>query len=73
MTLHFDSTNIELTCPKCSHKFKQRIGRLKNNPNITCPGCAALILIDANVLRQGIKSAGKSLDDLTRDIGKLFK
>lgn len=73
MTLNFDSSDIELTCPKCAHKFKQRLGRLKNDPDIPCPGCGALIHIDAKGLRDGLKSADKSVADFKRDIGKMFK
>jgi len=73
MTLNFDSADIELTCPKCAHKFKQQLGGLKNDPDIPCPGCGELIHINAKGLRDGIKSADKSVEDLKRKIGKMFK
>lgn len=73
MTINLDSTEIQLTCPKCAHQFKERIGRLKNDPTIPCPGCRTPITINADGLRNGIESAGKALADLKRSIGKLGK
>ena len=73
MTLNFDSAEIDLTCPKCAHLFKQRIGRLKSDPDIPFPGCGASINIEAKGLRDGIKTADKALADFKRDMGKLFK
>ncbi len=73
MTLNFDSAEIDLTCPKCANKFKQRIGQLKNDPDIPCPDCGASIHIEAKGLRDGLKSADKAVDYFKRDMGKLFK
>jgi DNA-directed RNA polymerase subunit RPC12/RpoP len=73
MTLNFDSSNIELTCPQCAHKFKQRIGRLKNDQDIPCPGCGKPIRIEAKGLRDALKAADISLADFKRMSGKLFK
>ncbi len=72
MNLNFDNPDLGRTCPKCSHKFKQRIGRLKNDPNIPCPACGASIHFDGKMLRDTTKSADEALANLDRDIGKLF-
>lgn len=73
MSLNFDAQEIELTCPKCSHKFKESIGRLKDDPQIPCPGCSAVIEINAKGLRDGLESADKAVADLKGQIGRLFK
>jgi DNA-directed RNA polymerase subunit RPC12/RpoP len=36
-----DNAEITLRCPKCKREFREKIGRLKNNPNIPCSGCGA--------------------------------
>ena len=73
MTLNLDSQPIELTCPGCGKKFQEKIGRLKHNPTLPCPGCKTPIRIDANKLRKAIESIQKSADTLGRNLGKLFK
>ena len=30
----FDDSRIELTCPSCSRKFSERLGKLKANPKL---------------------------------------
>ena len=34
-----DDASIELPCPHCQQTVKERLGRLKLNPRITCPRC----------------------------------
>lgn len=73
MKLDLNSQAIMLTCPGCKKKFDEKIGRLKNNPTIICPGCKNGITINANELRRGIQSVQKSLDDFARSLAKLGK
>lgn len=73
MNMNFDSASIELTCPKCAHKFKERVGRLKNNPTLPCPKCRSAITIKAEGLRDGLKAAEKSIADFKASLGKRFK
>lgn len=73
MTLNFDSTELVITCPNCKHKFKERIGRLKNNPTLPCAACRSEIVINADEIRKSIKSAEKSLADFKRSAGRMFK
>jgi len=42
MALNFDSKELEISCPQCGHKFIERIGRLKGDPSIPCPGCGCI-------------------------------
>lgn len=68
-----DDKTIEITCPQCSHKFKERIGRLKTNPNLTCSRCRASIRVQADQLRKATESVDKKLADLKRSLGKIGK
>lgn len=75
MTGLLDNATIDITCPKCSRKFKERLGRLKNNPMLKCT-CGASIKINAGGkggLTQGLNSVDKGLADLKRALGKLGK
>lgn len=73
MKLDIDSQVIAITCPHCSKKFDEKIGRLKRDPKLTCSGCGGTIAIDAAKLRAGIQSADKSLDLLRRTLSKIGK
>jgi DNA-directed RNA polymerase subunit RPC12/RpoP len=76
MTGLLDGAQIDLTCPHCRKKFKERIGRLKNNPLLRCPGCGGNIQFDASGskgLAQGVKAAENATDKLRRSIGKIGK
>jgi len=68
-----DDQTIELTCPHCAHKFKERIGKLKTNPTLTCSGCHQSITIRADQFRNEIAKVDKSLADLRRTLGRLGK
>lgn len=71
-----DNAEVEIPCPKCGKKTKERLGRLKNNPVLHCAGCGTEIQVNANGpggLAQGMKSVDKSLADLKRSLGKLAR
>ncbi|AQW28825.1 hypothetical protein ACKZDW_09075 [Ralstonia syzygii subsp. celebesensis] len=68
MDLGLDDQSIELACPKCAHKFNETIGRLKNNPDITCGGCGATIHISADELRKTLEEVERSLEELRRQL-----
>jgi endogenous inhibitor of DNA gyrase (YacG/DUF329 family) len=69
----FDNSDIEIPCPHCGKKTKQRIGRVKHDKNFTCPGCGKVSALDASGLRDGLKGAQRSLDDFARSLRKLGK
>ena len=73
MKLDIDSQAITLTCPGCGKKFDEKIGRLKRDPNLACPGCKIAITIDAHELRSGMQSVQKQLDALGATLRKIGK
>ncbi|MGS1115998.1 hypothetical protein [Castellaniella sp. UC4442_H9] len=73
MELNLDSHIIEIPCEACGHKLRESIGRLKHDPEITCPSCGVVTKIEASGLRKGVAEAQKGMADLQRSIKKLFK
>lgn len=72
MTL-IDGAQVDIKCPKCGHKIKQRLGRLKNDPTLTCPACQQPVKIDAAGLRRGLSGAEAALAQLQKKIKGLGK
>lgn len=68
-----DDSAIDIACPKCARKRKEKIGKLKTNPKLTCLGCGTVIQIEADELRKAIDQVDRSLADLKRSLGKLGK
>lgn len=73
MTVNFDSADIDLTCPGCGRKFKQKLGRLKQNPTINCPGCQQPIKINAGKLNAGLSKAQNTLGAFQRKLSRIGK
>lgn len=73
MTSLFDGSPIELSCPKCGHKFSERLGKLKTNPQIPCGGCGVPIQIEADSLNTALGQVDESLADLRRTIDSFNK
>lgn len=68
-----DDSPIELTCPGCGHKFKERIGKLKTNPKLPCPSCRLEISIEADSLNAAVKKVDKSMADLRKTLDSFGK
>lgn len=68
-----DSQAIAIPCPNCGHKLSQTIGKLKTNPELTCPKCSNRFKVDATDMRREVAKVEKSLADLQRTLGKLGK
>ena len=68
-----DESAIDIACPKCARKRKEKIGKLKTNPKLTCLGCGTVIQIEADEIRKAIDQVDRSLADLKRSLGKLGK
>lgn len=66
MALNIDSHMVDIPCPKCGHKLKESLGRLKNDPHLVCGGCGQKIAIDAKQFRDKMRSIDEALKKLTR-------
>ena len=62
MPVNFDNESIEFPCGKCGRKFKQTVGWLKRNKDITCPSCGTVNVLDSKKLTAGLDAVKKRLD-----------
>lgn len=68
-----DNDTIEVPCPHCGRKLKERIGKLKTSPHLTCPGCGGGIDVNARQLKTATEKVDKQLADLKRSLGRVSK
>lgn len=54
---------IGIPCPECGHKIEERIGRLKEKPDLTCPECGTTFVADGTHLEAALQKAEKLLKD----------
>jgi hypothetical protein len=62
-----DGQTIELPCPHCSHKLRERLGKLKMQQTLICPRRRNNLKVDASGtkhLEHSLSQLGKSLDRL---------
>lgn len=67
----FENSDIEIPCPHCGKKSKQRLGGLQHEQDLICVHCSQRFTLDTQGLIDGLKSAQDSLNDFARSIGKL--
>lgn len=60
----FDNQPIDVPCPKCGHKIKQQIGRLKSKQDVVCPECGSTISLNADKLLKSRDSLEKKLNQM---------
>ncbi|GGZ83171.1 hypothetical protein GCM10007161_13290 [Ignatzschineria indica] len=70
--LNLNDMPIEIPCPDCSHKISETIGNLKKNPTLECPVCGFQFKVNADELKESIKSAEMMLNQLRGSL-KNFK
>lgn len=64
-----DAHEITIDCPKCGHQLTEKLGRLKHDPRIPCPGCGTTIAIEASGLNNALGEVDQSLADLRKALG----
>lgn len=73
MKLDTDNVLLQMPCPSCEQKVTEMIGRLKDDPNITCPMCGAACTFDSIVLAKNVAAAEKALTDFRRTLKYSFQ
>lgn len=62
MSTFFDQQEINIPCPHCGHKFPEKVGRLKDSPEVTCPACAGVFKVNAEQLRDALAALQEGVD-----------
>lgn len=60
---------VEVPCPGCGRKFKQRISRLKNHSRISCPHCGNAIELSGQGADDTLAQL-KKLEDVFKKLGR---
>lgn len=63
MTFTLDNAVVDIPCPKCGQKIKEKIGRLKREQHITCQSCGR-ITVNTDELRRIERSIDQQLAKL---------
>ncbi|MEW6612686.1 MAG: hypothetical protein AB1409_08095 [Pseudomonadota bacterium] len=63
MTISLDNVAVDLSCPKCGKKLKEKIGRLKRDQHVACPVCGR-VAVDTSQLRRIEDGLNKELSKL---------
>lgn len=70
MTFSLDNHVIDISCPQCGKKLKEKIGRMKREKHITCPVCGN-IPVNTDQLATIERGIAKELAQLGRTTIKL--
>ncbi|HEY9208387.1 MAG TPA: hypothetical protein VIP31_05015 [Acidovorax sp.] len=75
MTGLLNNATVDIECPSCGRKIKQRLGGLNNNKLLRCICGTSLSLSTTHKggIAQGMKTVDKSLKSLEATLKKLGK
>lgn len=68
-----DSEKLQVPCPHCGKGIEVTIGQAKRSPDVRCRSCGQTSKLDATKFKKQIETAEKSVHDLQRQLGNLFK
>lgn len=71
MSFNLDSHSVDIPCRGCGKKISETLGRLKQNPRLTCRSCGAIINVDASEFQKTEQSIKKALDNIGKSFRKL--
>ena len=66
-----DDRQISVSCAKCKHTFKERIGLLATSPKIPCPGCGVTIQVDGRALLKVQKRVDKKMEKMRKTLASI--
>jgi len=73
MTINLDSHRMTIPCPHCGEAFQENIGRLKQDPQLTCPTCDKTFTVDAHQLRAQLHALKQTEENFGRELQRIFK
>ncbi len=66
-----DDASIELPCPYCKHCIKERLGKLKLSPRITCPQCRRTSEVKAEQLQSETDKLSRAFANIQQSLARL--
>jgi transposase-like protein len=66
-----DDASIELPCPHCRQAIKERLGKLKLNPRITCPKCRRTSEVKAEQLQSAANKLTQAFANIQQSLARL--
>lgn len=73
MKLDTSGVKLQIPCPNCQQKIPETIGRLKDDPNVTCSSCGTAFTVNSTEFDKGVEAAEKMLADFGRSLKNSFK
>lgn len=58
---------VDISCPSCKRKFKQRLGDMRPGNTRKCPGCGKVLHFDGD----DMSKTQRAVDDLERELKKI--
>ncbi|MDP4074551.1 hypothetical protein [Acidovorax sp. A1169] len=68
-----DDASIELPCPHCQQTFKERLGKLKQSPRITCPRCRRTSEVTPEALQRATHKLTQAFANIQQSLARLGK
>jgi hypothetical protein len=68
-----DPQEADVICPQCEHSVLENLGRLRADPNVTCPACHSIISLDLRQFEARLTEAQNKLNELDTSVPKAIK
>lgn len=66
-----DDATIDVPCPHCQHTIKERLGKLKLHPRITCPKCRRTSDVKAEQLQRASAKLTQAFSNIQQSLARL--
>jgi len=67
------TAQVPLSCPKCGQQFKKAVRELQGGAHFPCPNGNCEVVFNPADFAAALKEVDESIDQLARDLGKMFK
>ncbi|MDZ7867200.1 hypothetical protein [Acidovorax sp.] len=68
-----DDASIELPCPHCQQTIRERLGKLKQSPRITCPRCRRTSEVKPEELQRATHKLSQAFANIQQSLARLGK
>ena len=67
------NARLDIPCPECGHKTSMAVREIECNPTYGCAGCGKNVTVDASQFKDGLKDAEKQINDMVKDLQRMFR